>query len=72
MQLGTRWSAGAQPPRQVPEQLHAAIAQIEAEHGAAGSWTLTFLEGRAIVELDTGYEVFEDATGEIIARPFQD
>lgn len=65
MQLGTRWSVGAEPPARVPEALRARIAVVEAERGAAASdlsWTLTWLEGRAIVELGDGTVVREGET----------
>ncbi len=52
MQLGARWRAGDAPHRSVPESLHAAIAAAEAERPGAGSWTLTWLEGRPICTLD--------------------
>lgn len=71
MQLGTRWSTGTQPPASVPEQLRPAIAEVEAD-GLSGHWTLTWLEGRPIAELDAGWEVLLTASGEVITRPFQD
>lgn len=71
MQLGTRWATGQTPPPSVPAELHAAIAQVESR-GQQGHWTLTWLEGRAIAELDAGWEVLQTASGEIIARPFED
>lgn len=71
MQLGTRWAAGAQPPASVPEALRPAIAEVESQ-GLTGHWTLTWLEGRAIAELDAGWEVLQTASGEVIARPFAD
>lgn len=71
MQLGTRWATGAQPPASVPAALRPAIAEVEAK-GLTGHWTLTWLEGRAIAELDAGWEVVQMATGEVVARPFED
>ena len=71
MQLGTRWAAGAQPPASVPESLRAGIAEVEAR-GLGGPWTLTWLGGRAIAELDAGWEVLQTATGDVLTRPFQD
>ncbi|MGP6178046.1 hypothetical protein ACTU6U_12205 [Microbacterium sp. A196] len=71
MQLGTRWPAGSEAPASVPAVLRPAIAEVEAR-GLGGHWTLTWLEGRPIAELDAGWEVFQDASGEVIARPFQD
>jgi hypothetical protein len=61
MQLGTRWALGAEPPARLPDAVVAAIRTVEQEAAPAGSqgsdasaryWTLTWLEGRPIVELD--------------------
>ncbi|WP_240422988.1 Fe-S oxidoreductase [Leucobacter sp. wl10] len=52
MQLGARWAAGSPPHRGVPPELHRAIAEQEAAHPEAGSWTLTWLEGRPRCALD--------------------
>ncbi|MBS0024618.1 hypothetical protein [Microbacterium paraoxydans] len=71
MQLGTRWATGTQPPASVPAALRPAIAEVEAR-GFAGHWTLTWLEGRAIAELDAGWEVVQTASGDVVARPFED
>ncbi|MGL3151387.1 hypothetical protein ACSS7Z_13630 [Microbacterium sp. A82] len=71
MQLGTRWAAGSDAPASVPAVLRPAITEVEAR-GLAGHWTLTWLEGRPIAELDAGWEVFVTATGEVIAREFED
>jgi nitroreductase len=56
MQLGTRWSVRATPPARLPEPLLARIAEVEAglPDDTTLRWTLTWLEGRAIVELDDG------------------
>lgn len=71
MQLGTRWAAGAEPPASVPAVLRPAIASVEAA-GHRGHWTLTWLEGRPIAESDAGWEVLLTASGEVLARPFED
>jgi hypothetical protein len=61
MQLGTRWALGAEPPARLPDAVVAAIRTVEQEAAPAGSqgsdasarrWTLTWLEGRPVVELD--------------------
>lgn len=81
MQLGSRWQAGSPPHPGVPELLHPAVA--EAERGASarlaggGSWTLTWLEGRARVELiDATGTLLADlgvtADGSVAARPLAD
>ncbi|GAA2754441.1 hypothetical protein CLV52_2630 [Amnibacterium kyonggiense] len=63
MQLGTRWPIGAAAPARVPEPVRAAIRTVEAELEDADvattgwSWTLTFLEGKPIVDLDDGTRI---------------
>ena len=56
MQLGTRWPFGTTPPASVPAETRARVAALEATRadGAGRTWTLTWLEGRPIVELDDG------------------
>lgn len=56
MQLGTRWSVGDVPPARLPESVVTAIGEVEAEIGdrPGWRWTLTWLEGRPVVELDDG------------------
>ncbi|MFD6052994.1 hypothetical protein [Agromyces sp. NPDC060279] len=56
MQLGTRWPFGTTPPASVPAETRARVAALEATRsdGAGRTWTLTWLEGRAIVQLDDG------------------
>lgn len=55
MQLGRRWEAGAEPPARLPDSLLEAIRSVEAEQVgvlSGRSWTLTWLEGQPIAELD--------------------
>lgn len=58
MQLGTRWSVGDEPPARLPDEVRGAIAAIETElvgvETSGWRWTLTWLEGRPVVELDDG------------------
>lgn len=74
MQLGTRWTSGDEPPRAVPESLRDEIAAVDASipDDALGQprprWTLTWLEGRPIAELDTGVIVELAGSGEVIVR----
>jgi len=74
MQLGTRWTAGQQPPAAVPDILHAQIAAVERDlpkdalGAAAPRWTLTWLERRPVAELETGVIVTVDAAGDVIVR----
>ena len=60
MQLGTRWTSGDEPPAAVPASLRPQIAAVDRAlpdddlGQPRPRWTLTFLEGRPIAELDTG------------------
>jgi hypothetical protein len=60
MQLGTRWTFGETPPSRLPASVVEGIADVEAEinsltvDASAWRWTLTYLEGRPICELDDG------------------
>lgn len=58
MQLGTRWSVGDATPPRLPEQVVAAVREVEASLGevdtAQWRWTLTWLESRPVVQLDDG------------------
>jgi hypothetical protein len=60
MQLGNRFSIG-QAPASLPEALQQEISAIEAtlsdEQKATLRWTLTWLEGRPLVELDNGVQL---------------
>lgn len=71
MRLGTRWTARTPPPSAVPERLHAQLAAVEATLPAGDPvprWTMTWLEGRPIAELDTGVIVTLDDDGEPVVR----
>ncbi len=60
MQLGTRWTSGDEPPRSVPAALADGIRDVDAAIPGdllgqpRPRWTLTWLEGRPIAELDNG------------------
>jgi hypothetical protein len=58
MQLGTRWPVGGAVPPRLPEGLVTRIRQVEADldpaDAASMRWTLTWLEGRPVAELDDG------------------
>lgn len=68
MQLGTRWQLGTKPPPKLPDALVASIRAVESALGSTvpGSsdwrWTLTWLEGRPVVELDDGTVIRYDPT----------
>lgn len=69
MQLGTRWTSGEEPPSSVPAALARGIRDVDATMPAdqlgqpRPRWTLTWLEGRPIAELDTGVIVTLDDEG---------
>jgi hypothetical protein len=67
MQLGTRWTVGAQPPQNLPETIVTSIAEVEAELAGVDTslwrWTLTWLERRPVVELDDGTVIRLDHEG---------
>jgi hypothetical protein len=70
MQLGTRWSVGDTPPATLPAAVLAAIAASEAEligiETAEWRWTLTWLEGKPVVQLDDGTTLrFDPSTNEV-------
>lgn len=63
MRLGTRWTYGAEPPASVPAELRPLIAAAESRVAGEGRhWTLTWLEGRPIAELDDGTVVTTGGT----------
>ena len=70
MQLGTRWDVGDEPPPRVPETLRAAIREAEAEltgvETTGWRWTLTWLEGRPIAELDDGTTLRYDPVADAV------
>lgn len=71
MQLGTRWSIGAAVPSGLPHVVEIAVQAVEEELDAVGEdtsawrWTLTWLEGKPVIQLDDGtvirYNVGEDS-----------
>ena len=76
MQMGPRWAVGAETPARLPQLVVDAVKTIEAElEGIDTSllrWTLTWLEGNPVVELDDG-TVIRYAGGEaFIVAPEND
>lgn len=63
MQLGTRWPVGGETPARLPEPMRGAVHTVEEELAAGGQdtagwgWTLTYLEGAPIVDLDDGTRI---------------
>jgi hypothetical protein len=78
IQLGTRWLVGDEPPSRLPQVVIDAIYEIEGELAEAGidaadwSWTLTWLEGKPVVELDDETVIEYDAdTDSAVVTPGQ-
>lgn len=69
MQLGTRWSVGDEPPARLSADVRVAITAVEAEVAGFDTstwrWTLTWLEGRPVVELDDGTTIRVAADGTV-------
>ena len=71
MQLGTRWTFAQTPPSRLTQPVLDAITEVEAAISAlnvdasAWRWTLTYLEGRPICELDDGTIVELNADGSV-------
>lgn len=76
--LGTRWAFGSEPPARLAPEVAQAIAGVERDLTESGRtdltgsmWTLTWLEGRPIADLDRDTAdgdpivVSVDATGRI-------
>lgn len=80
MQLGTRWTLGETAPAALPEVVTFAIQTVEQEliaddiETTGWRWTLTWLEGLPIAELDDGTTVrYDPATdAATIVQPFSD
>lgn len=72
MQLGTRWSVGGEPPARLSPEVRATIRAVEGEllgrDTTLWRWTLTWLEGRPVVELDDGTVIRVSHDGAIITE----
>lgn len=73
MQLGTRWSVGDTPPPSLPDAVVRAVRGVEAEVAEFDTggwrWTLTWLEGRPVVELDDGTTIRLSTSGTATVTP---
>jgi hypothetical protein len=67
MQLGTRWTVGGATPDRLPPAVVLAIRDVEAQLAEVDTsqwrWTLTWLEGRPVAELDDGTVIRVDHAG---------
>jgi hypothetical protein len=73
MQLGTRWSVGAQAPARLSDEMIEAISFVESELSEIDTsqwrWTLTWLEGLPVAELDDGTVVRVSHGGSVVIVP---
>lgn len=66
MQLGTRWNVGDESPGRLPEVVKLAIEAVEDDLSELDAptkhwrWTLTWLEGQPVLELDDGTTITYD------------
>ena len=69
MDLGTRWSFGAEPPARLSDAMKDAIRGVEAALSDIDTsmwrWTLTWLERHPVAELEDGTIVREDYDGQV-------
>ncbi|CAN5286658.1 hypothetical protein BH11ACT3_BH11ACT3_15430 [soil metagenome] len=78
MQLGTRWSVGATSPASLPAVMRDAVDTVETglvEDGVDTSswrWTLTYLEGRPIAQLDDGATLSYDPVTDTVSAEQRD
>lgn len=74
MRIGTRWPVGGEAPASLPVGMRAAVDDEEralVELGAdtaAWRWTLTWLEGLPVVELDDGTTIRLDGDDVVVTR----
>lgn len=70
MQLGTRWEIGTTAPARLPAAMVDAVLRVEAEVADLDTtgwrWTLTWLEGRPVVELDDGTTLRYDPAADAV------
>lgn len=76
IQLGTRWSVGDESPSSLPQAVADAVLEVEAQLSEEGvdvadwKWTLTWLEGRPVVELDDDTVIeYDPAADEAVITP---
>ncbi|KFF59061.1 hypothetical protein JF66_13975 [Cryobacterium sp. MLB-32] len=67
MQLGTRWALGGSVPSGLPDVVEIALQAVEGDLAGVDTdtstwrWTLTWLEGKPVIELDDGTVIRYDA-----------
>lgn len=74
MQLGTRWPSGTPAPLSLDDNVRDAIDSVEqdlqklTQDTSSWHWTLTYLEGRPVVQLDDGTTIRVNAAGTVSIR----
>ncbi|MCU1412837.1 MAG: hypothetical protein JWN80_177 [Microbacteriaceae bacterium] len=73
MQLGTRWPVDGETPPRLPDSVVAAVRDVETELMDTDTtnwrWTLTWLEGKPVVELDDGTVIRVAPDGSAVVTP---
>ncbi|WP_424449538.1 hypothetical protein [Microbacterium arborescens] len=74
MRLGTRWSSGDEPPASLPEAFREQVRAVDRvlDVDPRPKWTLTWLEGRPVAELENGVVVSLDADGAAVVGQIDD
>lgn len=74
MRLGTRWSSGDEPPASLPEAFREQVRAVDRvlDVDPRPNWTLTWLEGRPVAELENGVVVSLDAGGAAVVGQIDD
>ena len=73
MQLGTRWPVAGETPPRLPDAVVDAIRSVETDlmdtDTSQWRWTLTWLEGKPVVELDDGTTIRLVGDQAVISAP---
>lgn len=74
MRLGTRWSSGDEPPASLPEAFREQVRAVDRvlDVDPRPKWTLTWLEGRPVAELENGVVVSLDSDGAAVVGQIDD
>jgi len=72
VQLGTRWTVGGEPPSRLNAEMRSAVRSVEGElfgrDTSQWRWTLTWLEGLPVVELDDGTTIRVGHDGAVVTH----
>lgn len=74
MRLGTRWTSGDEPPASLPAAFRDQVRAVDRvlDVDPRPKWTLTWLEGHPVAELENGVVVSLDAAGVAVVGQIDD